>query len=90
MTKLKLSAITDDKPVKLTLELPAAVHRELVAYADVLERETGQPADPARLIAPMVTKFMASDRGFAKARRVILRSSSTHSSISGKKGLPPT
>jgi hypothetical protein len=31
MTKLKLSAIPDDRPVKITVELPAAVHRDLVA-----------------------------------------------------------
>ncbi len=34
--KLKLSALQDDKPVKLTVELPAAIHRDLVAYADYL------------------------------------------------------
>ena len=39
MTKLKLGAIADDKPVKLTVELPAAVHRDLVAYAEALGRE---------------------------------------------------
>ena len=33
MAKLKLGAIPDDKPVKLTIELPAAVHRDLIAYA---------------------------------------------------------
>ena len=33
MAKLKLGAIADDKPVKLTVELPAAVHRDLLAYA---------------------------------------------------------
>jgi hypothetical protein len=27
MTKLKLGPLADDKPVKLALELPAAVHR---------------------------------------------------------------
>lgn len=70
MTKLKLGAIVDDKPIKLTIELPALLHRELVAYAEVLARETGQPvADPAKLIAPMVQRFIATDRGFAKARR---------------------
>ena len=42
MEKLKLSAVPDDKPVKLTVELPAAVHRDLVAYAEVLGRVTGQ------------------------------------------------
>ena len=39
MSKLKLGAIADDKPVKLTVELPAAVHRDLVAYADYLNRQ---------------------------------------------------
>jgi hypothetical protein len=36
MARLKLGAIEDDKPVKLTVELPAALHRDLVAYADYL------------------------------------------------------
>ena len=29
MAKLKLGTIADDKPVKLTVELPADVHRDL-------------------------------------------------------------
>ncbi|ARP64314.1 hypothetical protein A9K65_013690 [Mesorhizobium sp. WSM1497] len=70
MTKLKLSAIPDDRPVKITVELPAAVHRDLVAYAEVLGRETGQTvADPAKLIAPMLARFMMTDRAFSTARR---------------------
>jgi|TARA_Y100001951_G_C11143563_1_gene185028 hypothetical protein len=69
MTKLKLGAIPDDKPVKLSIELPADLHRDLIAYADVLARETGQENEPAKLIAPMLQRFMATDRGFAKARK---------------------
>lgn len=70
MAKLKLGAIADDRPIKVTVELPAKLHRDLVAYAEVLARETGQPVtDPAKLIAPMVQRFIATDRGFAKARR---------------------
>jgi hypothetical protein len=34
VAKLKLGAIADDRPVKLTVELPAAVHRDLLAYAN--------------------------------------------------------
>lgn len=75
MTKLKLGAIPDDRPVKVTVELPATVHQDLVAYAEILARETGQPAaDPAKLIAPMVARFMATDRGFARLRRSTIRS----------------
>jgi hypothetical protein len=70
MAKLKLGAIADEKPVKLTVELPATVHRDLLAYAKALARETGQPiADPLKLVAPMLARFMATDRAFAKARR---------------------
>jgi hypothetical protein len=70
MGKLKLSAIEDDKPVKLALELPAAVHRDLVAYGRALAAETGQaPIEPARLIAPMLARFMATDRGFSRTRK---------------------
>ena len=70
MTKLKLGPIADDKPVKVALELPAALHRDLMAYAEILGRESGQTsADPVRLIVPMLERFIATDRGFAKARK---------------------
>jgi len=74
VAKLKLGALADDKPVKITLELPAAVHRDLAIYAEVLERESGKAvSDPVKLIAPMLTRFMATDRGFARARREVQR-----------------
>lgn len=70
MAKLKLGPIADAKPVKVTLELPADLHRDLVVYAAVLGRETGRPvADPIKLIVPMLERFIATDRGFAKARK---------------------
>ena len=70
MTKLKLGAIEDDKPVKLSIEFPAPVHRNLLAYAEAIGRETGQPApDPAKIVAPMIERFMATDRAFAKTRK---------------------
>ena len=71
MAKLKLGNITDDKPVKLTVELSANVHRDLLAYAKALARETGQAiSDPSKLVAPMLVRFMATDRAFGKARRM--------------------
>ena len=68
--KLKLTAVVDDRPVKLAVEVPAALHRDLIAYAEILSRETGQAiTDPTKLVAPMLTRFMASDRAFVKIRR---------------------
>jgi hypothetical protein len=69
MPKLKLGPILDDRPVKLTVELPAELHRDLVAYAEALSRETGQQVEPTKLVAPMLARFLASDRGFRSARR---------------------
>jgi hypothetical protein len=69
MQKLKLSAVPDDKPVKLTIELPAAVHRDLVAYAEVFAQEHGQTVEPVKLVASMLARFMSTDRAFLRARR---------------------
>ena len=72
MVKLKLGSLESDRPVKLTVELPAAVHRDLLVYAEVLGRETGRAvADPAKLVGPMLARFMATDRAFLKARKLL-------------------
>jgi hypothetical protein len=70
MAKLKLGAIGNDKPVKITIELPPDVDRDLKAYAELPKRENGQSvSDPTKLIAPMLKRFMATDRAFTKFRR---------------------
>lgn len=70
MARLKIRTLSDDKPVKITLELPASVHRDLVAYAKAVASESGQSvSDPGKLVAPMLARFMATDRGFARLRR---------------------
>jgi len=68
MAKLKLGPIADDKPVKVTVELPAALHRDLTDYGRLLA-EGSAPIEPAKLIVPMLERFIATDRGFVKARR---------------------
>jgi hypothetical protein len=71
--KLKLSEIPDDKPVKLTIELPAGVHRDLVAYSEVFGRETGKSVGLVKLVPAMLARFMSTDRAFLKARRAKAR-----------------
>jgi hypothetical protein len=88
VAKLKLGATADDKPVKLTIELPAAIHRDLVAYGNALGRETGQGVvEPAKLIGPMLVRFMATDRAFAKLRRTESAPQRPHSEKSGSEKL---
>jgi hypothetical protein len=69
MARLKIGAVADDTPIKLSVVLPAAIHRDLVAYAHALTTESGQAVEPAQLIGPMLLRFMATDRAFAKWRR---------------------
>ncbi|WP_374629415.1 DUF2274 domain-containing protein [Pannonibacter indicus] len=69
MAKLKLGPIPDDKPVKVTMELPAPLHRDLVAYGRLLADAGQPPIEPVKLIVPMLERFIATDREFAKARR---------------------
>ena len=67
---LKLGPIADDKPVRVSINVPAEVYRDLTAYAEAHASSTGQASQgPAKLIVPMLTQFMATDRGFAKGRR---------------------
>lgn len=71
MSALKLAGLQDDTPVKLTIELPADLHRDLVLYAEVLSGDGDRAYVPAQLVAPMLNRFMATDRSFiaAKARQ---------------------
>lgn len=70
MTRLKLADLADEKPVRLTVEVSARLHRELLAYAAALN--SGEPKGaptPERLIPPMIERFISTDRSFAKGRR---------------------
>lgn len=72
MTRLNLSDIADTKPVKVTIEVPARLHRKLVEYGIVLNSGVRDNAPaPALLIPLMLERFIASDREFARARKRI-------------------
>jgi hypothetical protein len=70
MTRLKLADLADEKPVRLTVELSARLHRDLAAYAVAMSggETKGAPA-PERLIAAMIERFIATGRSFAKSRK---------------------
>jgi hypothetical protein len=70
MTRLKLADLADEKAVRLTVEVSARLHRELLAYAAVLNGGDAKGAPPPeRLIPPMIERFIAADRSYAKSRR---------------------
>ena len=70
MARLKLGPPVEDKAVRMTLELPGQVHRDLVRYAAALGGQSGQPpVPPEKLVVPMLEHFMATDREFSQVRR---------------------
>ena len=74
MTRLKLADLADEKPMKLTVEVSARLHRELLAYAVALNggEAKGAPS-PEKLIGPMIERFIATDRSYTKNRRAAQR-----------------
>ncbi|OZA55840.1 MAG: hypothetical protein B7X78_10365, partial [Sphingomonadales bacterium 39-62-4] len=51
MTRLKLADLADEKPVRLTVEVSARLHRDLTAYAAALNGGDAKGAPtPERLI----------------------------------------
>ncbi|WP_343699204.1 DUF2274 domain-containing protein [Caulobacter sp.] len=70
MSKLKLRPLEDEAPVKMTLDVPPATYRNLMAYAQAHAAQTGgKVAEPVRLVVPMLDQFMASDRVFTRGRK---------------------
>ncbi|MGJ4953493.1 DUF2274 domain-containing protein [Bradyrhizobium sp. HKCCYLS20291] len=68
--KLKITALPDEKPIKLTIEFPAAVHRDLKVYAEIVAGESGQVSGNLEaLVVAMVARFMATDRAFLGCKR---------------------
>lgn len=70
MTRLKLADLADEKPVRLTLDIPARLHRDLLAYALAVNGgDTKGAPSVERLIPPMLERFIATDRAFSRARK---------------------
>jgi len=70
MSKLRISLPVEEKPVKLRIELPTALYKDIQLYAELLAAESGSnPVEPEKLIAPMLQNFINSDKSFNKARK---------------------
>ncbi len=70
MTRLTLADLEDEKPVRLTIEISARLHRSLLQYAIAVNGDDKEkPPTPERLIPPMIARFIATDRSFTKSGR---------------------
>ena len=69
MANLKLAKLPDRKPVKITITVSADLHASLQAYSATYRETYGDSEEVSELIPYMIEQFLATDRGFAKARK---------------------
>lgn len=73
---LKIGALPDRTPVKVTASLPPDVHEALQDYVAIHAREFGQEASAGDLAALMIEHFLNADAAFKRARKTLRQSSS--------------
>jgi hypothetical protein len=66
---LKLAKLPDRTPVKISLTVTPDLAEALADYAVIYNRAYDDKAQVADLVPAMLERFLASDRGFAKARK---------------------
>lgn len=70
MPDLKLGKLPDRTPVRITISLTPDLHRALQAYAELYRESYGRAEPVPTLIPYMLESFLATDRGYAKARKL--------------------
>ena len=66
---LKIGAVVERKPAKISLSLPPNVHEALTDYASIHAEEFGRKTPVGDLAALMIEKFLDSDAAFRRARK---------------------
>ena len=77
MPELKLAKLPDRMPVKLTITVRPDLAQALREYAAVYRATYGQAESVEELVPFMVASFLEGDRGFAKARKEMPKTSMT-------------
>ncbi|MEW5704383.1 MAG: DUF2274 domain-containing protein [Pseudomonadota bacterium] len=71
MSELKLGKLPDRTPVKITITVSPDLNQALRDYAAIYRTTYGEAESAADLIPFMLSSFLDSDRGFAKARKEV-------------------
>ncbi len=71
MAELKLGKLPNRTPVKITITVSPDLDQALRDYAAIYRATYGETETVADLIPFMLSGFLESDRGFAKARKQV-------------------
>lgn len=69
---LKLAKLPDRTPVKITISVSPELNGNLAAYAALYRAAYGTSEPVAELIPYMLEGFLATDRGFTKAKKDVV------------------
>ena len=73
---LKIGPVNERTSVKLGMSLPPEVHEALADYALIHAQEFGREIALAELAALMIERFLQSDAGFRRARKILTSTNS--------------
>jgi hypothetical protein len=71
MADLKLPALPDRTPIKLSIAVLPDLHQALTDYAALYAQTYGREEPVIELIPAMLAAFLESDKAFGKSRRSI-------------------
>ena len=71
MPDLRLPQLPDRTSAKLTINVSPELRQALDDYAQIYHATYGQAEAVADLVPAMLAQFLASDRGFARARTTL-------------------
>jgi hypothetical protein len=74
MMTLKLGPIPDNKPVRMTISLPAELAALLRTYADAVGLGNSNPVTVERIVPHILERFIRTDRAFIWTRRQVVNS----------------
>jgi hypothetical protein len=66
---LKIGAVPERKPARLTLSLPTDVYEALKDYAAIHSKEFGRATPASELAVLMIERCLNSDAAFRRARK---------------------
>ena len=70
MPELKLAKLPDRTPIKLSISISPNLSEALAQYASVYAETYGRAEAIVDLVPAMLSNFLESDKGFAKARQL--------------------
>lgn len=66
---IKLPKLPDRTPIKISISVNAALHQELLAYADIYAMTYAEIVTIQDIIPFMLSSFLESDRAFTRTQR---------------------